>query len=420
MRRRLNGWRLRFGVVAACVLVWGCGTDDRDGDAARAGAGRLVGAERTGLRYLSPSEGDTAFARAVVPRAFEFPWDHGAHDEYRSEWWYFTGNLETAAGRHFGFELTFFRFALAAGAAQRASDWGTSQAWMAHFALTDTQAGRFNAAERFARGALGVAGAEASPFKVWVEDWSADASALADAAGRGARRAAGGERGAEPASGVAGEDGRLAARLVARDGGYALDLEVSAAKAPVANGENGLDRKGSGAGNASYYYSISRMDARGTVTTPDGQFAVHGTAWLDREWGTSALEDGAVGWDWFALQLDDGRDLMVYRLRRPDGSSSPFSGGSLIDADGTRRELAVDDVQLEAVDHWTSGASGVRYPVAWRLAIPSEELSLSVRPVLENQELDLTVRYWEGAVRVSGSSRGVPLGGRGYLELAGY
>src|SRR5690606_10914582 len=144
------------------------------------------------------------------------------------------------------------------------------------------------------------------------------------------------------------------------------------------------------------------------------------SAWLDREWGTSALEDGAVGWDWFALQLDDGRDLMVYRLRRADGSASPFSGGSLIGADGSRRALAVDDVQLSPRDHWTSAASGVRYPVAWRLVIPSEDLELTVSPVLDNQELDLAVRYWEGAVRVSGSSSGAPVAGRGYLELAGY
>jgi predicted secreted hydrolase len=405
-------------LVASCVLSAcspdGRGNGDVDGGGNRGGgpggpggpggddssgpesSGPIV-SDRTGLRFLAEGDGDDAFARALTPRAFEFPRDHGAHNEYRSEWWYFTGNLETADARHFGFELTFFRFALDAAAPERASEWGTSQAWMAHFALTDTQAGDFMAAERFARGALGLAGAEAAPFRVWVEDWSADA-----------RTAAGGDGDA------------FAARLEARDGGYALDLELVAMKEPVANGEDGLDRKGSGAGNASYYYSISRLSAQGTVTTPQGRFAVEGSAWLDREWGTSALEDGAVGWDWFALQLDDGRDLMFYRLRRADGSAIPYSGGSLIGADGSRRALAADDVRLEPTATWTSRASGVRYPVAWRLGIPSLDIELAVTPYLENQELDLTVRYWEGAVRARGTAGGAPVGGRGYLELAGY
>jgi predicted secreted hydrolase len=379
LRQRLLG----LAFVAASALVCGCGADGRS-EGGEPSPTAPFGAERTGLRYLSSGAGDAAFARADRPRPFVFPEDHGAHDAYRSEWWYFTGNLETAEGRHFGFELTFFRFALDAVASGRASDWGTNQAWMAHFALTDTQTGQFVAAERFARGALGLAGAVAEPFTVWVEGWAADARQVELAA-----------RGGD----------RFAARLEARDGDYSLDLELVAIKEPVPNGEDGLDRKGSGAGNASYYYSISRLEATGTISTPQGRYAVQGSAWLDREWGTSALEDGAVGWDWFALQLDDGRDLMFYRLRR---------------ADGARRALTVEDVRLEPTAAWTSPASGVRYPVAWRLAIPSEGIELVITPVIENQELDLTVRYWEGAVRARGTARGGALTGRGYLELAGY
>lgn len=394
-----RAWLRRVAVGVTCCVLCACGADRagpvEDGD--RNASSRSVAADRTGLRFLGGAgDGDDGFARAVAPRAFVFPDDHGAHPEYRSEWWYFTGNLQTADERHFGFELTFFRFGLAATAAPRASEWGTNQAWMAHFALTDTQAGRFAAAERFARGALGLAGAEAAPFRVWVEDWSADAAAL----------------------GAANE--RFAARLAARDGDVALELELAALKEPVANGEDGLDRKGPGTGNASYYYSIGRLAASGHVTTADGRYAVTGLAWLDREWGTSALEDGAVGWDWLALQLDDGRDLMFYRLRRADGSASPFSGGSLIGTDGARRALALEDVRFEPTATWTSRATGVRYPVEWRVALPEERLELEIVPTLERQELDLTVRYWEGAVRARGTAQGEPIAGRGYLELAGY
>jgi predicted secreted hydrolase len=325
-----------------------------------------------------------------------FPRDHGAHRAYRTEWWYYTGNLATRDERRFGFELTFFRIALAPQAPVSRSAWASNQIWMAHLAVSDIAAKRFVAEQRLSRGALGLAGATAQPFKVWVEDWSA--------AGRlGARNGA--------------------IRLQARGKKAAIDLDLSAVQPPVPEGNAGLDPKGPEPGNASYYYSIPRLAVTGTVEPPDGSSErVHGLAWMDREWSSSALGPDITGWDWFGLQLADGRDLMFYRLRTAQGGASSFSGGSLIEPDGSRRRLGAKDVETAPLRRWRSPASGVEYPVAWRLrtAAGAGDLDLHVEPALEDQELRLAVRYWEGAVRVSGTAAGKPISGRGYLELAGY
>jgi predicted secreted hydrolase len=348
--------------------------------------------QRTGLRLLGGEAGD-GFARATQPREFVFPVDHGAHPDYRTEWWYFTGNLATTSKRHFGFELTFFRYALAPRGAERdgASAWRAEQVWMAHFAITDTEGGRFIARERLTRDALGLAGAATEPLRIWVQDWAAAGEGLGD---------------------------ELTLRLEARDDTIALALDLASTRRHVAHGDRGLDTKGAGSGNASHYYSVPRLAADGHVTVEGETFAVSGLAWLDREWSTSSLDPGTEGWDWFALQLSDGSSLMFYRLRTPSGEASSYSSGSLVGADGVRIPLAANDVALTVLDHWTSETSGVRYPVAWRLAAAG--LELEIRPYLENQELDLSVRYWEGAVRVAGRGPGGSLTGQGYLELAGY
>lgn len=360
-------------------------------------AGEESGADAapTGIRYLTERDDEAAdgFARAMTPRSFEFPEDHASHPEFRSEWWYFTGNVFAASGRHYGFEVTFFRYALAADAPRSPSSWSTNQFWMAHFAVTDTRERQFIAEERLTRGALGLAGTAQDPFRVWVEDWSLTA---------------------QPEGG----EGIFALEAAGERTG--IELELRPLKPPAMHGDRGLDAKGPEPGNASYYYSWPRIAASGTVTVDGAEQAVEGYAWMDREWSTSALSADLEGWDWFALQLSDGRDLMVYRLRRNDGTASPFSGGSLIDAAGNRRALQVEDIDIEALAYWQSARSGARYPVAWRLRVPSEELDLEVRPYLEAQEIDLSVRYWEGAVRIEGRSAGVPVTGNGYLELAGY
>lgn len=338
-------------------------------------------------------EGSTqGFARALAPRPFVFPADHGPHPEFRTEWWYYTGNLRTATGRHFGFQLTFFRIAMAPAMAPRASAWGSRELYMAHFALTDTAARRFRSAGRLRRAALGLAGAQAQPFRVWVEDWLA--------------------------SGVAGDVVPVRLRAVEDDVG--IDVTLDSVKPVVLQGERGLDRKGPEPGNASYYYSLTRMTAQGRINVGGTSFDVTGLAWMDREWSTSSLGAGLVGWDWFALQLDDGRDLMLYQLRRADGSPDRFSGGSLVAADGSSRPLGVDDFRIEALETWTSPRGATRYPSRWRVSLPRERLELEVTPRLPDQELAFVVRYWEGAVRVVGRADGHPLGGVGYVELVGY
>lgn len=334
------------------------------------------------------------FERAFAPREFSFPADHGAHPGFRHEWWYLTGQFEAVDGRRFGFQLTFFRFALAPDTTSRSSAWASRQAWMAHFALSDVAAGRFHAAERTGRGALGIAGARIQPFRVWLGDWSIESDAA----------------GPEP----------FPLQLRAGDTDIALRLELSPVKPRVLQGERGWDAKGPEPGNASFYYAYPRLAAAGMLQLGGTSIAVRGSAWLDREWGSGALARGLVGWDWLALQLDDGRELMLYRLRQPDGHAGPYSKGALIDAQGHRTALAAADFEFSPRRWWTSPSTGVRYPVAWSLRVPAEGLALDVDPLLDAQELDLGVRYWEGAVSASGSAGGQPTSGRGYLELAGY
>ncbi len=330
------------------------------------------------------------FARALAPREFRFPADHGPHPAFRTEWWYFTGNLKEPGGRRFGYQLTLFRSALAAAPPARASAWATRDAYMAHLAVTDVAGGRFHAFERFSRGALGLAGARRrhdGGVRAWLEDWSIEGPPF---------------------------------RLRAAEPGVGIDLRLEVVRPPVLQGEAGLSRKGAEPGNASYYYSLTRLPTRGSVTVDGQVLEVAGLSWMDREWSTSALEAGQQGWDWFALQLDDGRDLMYYRLRREEGTTDRHSAGVMVGPGGAARTLAAGDVQLEERGAWRSPATGILYPAGWRLGVPGEELSLAVRPLLAAQEHTGAIRYWEGAVGVAGTARGVPLTGHGYAELAGY
>jgi predicted secreted hydrolase len=356
----------------------------------------------------------SGFARATGPAPFAFPADHGPHPEFATEWWYVTGNVRTEEGRAFGYQLTFFRKALAADAPARESAWAADQAYMAHFAVTDAAAGTFHAFDRFARGALGLAGAQAAPLRVWLHDWRAHAAATdgappADPAGGQPPRAE-----SSPAAAA------FPVRLVAAEGGVAIELLLDAGKRPVLQGDAGLSRKGPEPGNASYYYSLTRLPTRGTLRIGGDTFDVAGTSWLDREWSTSGLSPDVVGWDWFALQLGDSTELMLYRLRNVEGGITRFTGGSFTDAAGVTRILDADDATVDVLDSWTSPHTGTRYPARWRVRVPSEALDVSVTPILADQELRLAVRYWEGAVRIQGERRGRALRGVGYVELTGY
>jgi predicted secreted hydrolase len=347
------------------------------------------------------------FAQVLEPRVFEFPRDHGPHPEYRQEWWYVTGNLESATGERFGFELTFFRFALApegavvsesaalvpAGATSAAveSSWRTGQIYMAHFAITDVARQRFRFTQKLSRGAVGLAGATSPPLQVWIDDWSL---------------------------GTVDSDGTQW-RLRAAESGYELTLDARALQQPVLNGDKGLSQKSSDRGSASYYYSIPRVSVRGRLVRDGQSTDVQGLAWVDREWGSGALGGNEQGWDWFALQLQDGVSLMFYALRDHDGRRDSHSAGTWIGPAGQSRPLSSDQVQIDVLDYWKN-PRGDRYPAHWRVRVPTAGIDVDVRPVLPNQELTASTRYWEGAVDVTGASAGQKTAGRGYVELVGY
>ena len=347
--------------------------------------------EPQGFRVAEILGGGSAagFARATQVRPFHFPADHGPHPTYRNEWWYLTGNLRSAdEARAFGFQITLFRIALQPEPLSSDSAWRTNQAWMAHAALSDVAGRDHQAYERFARQALGLAGAQQAPLKVWLEDWQLQLD--------------------EP-GGVW--------RLQLPTPGFDLTLELVPASPVVLQGDQGLSQKSAEPGNASYYYSVPRLQASGHLQLHGAKLPVQGTAWLDREWGTSALGPDQTGWDWFSLQLADGRNLMYYQLRRSDGSGDPHSSGSLSDSTGLQRRLTPADVELTPLAYWNAGKR--RYPVEWRVQLQGEAHPWRVRALLEDQEMRLSVRYWEGAVEVSDELNGDRLG-RGYLEMAGY
>ena len=342
--------------------------------------------------FGSDSAGD--YTHALVPRRFEFPADHGPHNDFRHEWWYFTGHLAAESGQRFGFELTFFRFALMPPSQPLRGDgsgWRTKQLYAAHFAITDLEHRVFHSSARYARAALGLAGAGNAPLRVWLDDWSLTVP----------------------------DDSRRPWTLSAYQAPYRLELELRPDLKPVLNGDQGLSRKSASGPAASYYYSIPRLTVRGTLDHGADRLKVTGTAWLDREWGSDGLAPDQTGWDWFALQLDDGSSLMFYAMRRTDGTRDPASAGTYVDSSGVERALRDEDVRLSVGKQWQSPRGGV-YPAEWRLQVPSLGLEMQLRPALADQELDTTPRYWEGAVDVVGSRSGAALRGRGYVELTGY
>ena len=347
---------------------------------------------RTSVSVADAMAGDTTgYRRATEVRPFTFPADHGPHPGYKTEWWYVTGTLTGPDAQPYGYELTIFRLGLAppdADLAPTASgDWRTNQLYMAHFAVTNGADETFHAFERFQRGGAGLAGARADPFRVWLDNWSMTGS----------------------------EDSPFPMQLQVQEEGIGIDLTLRPAKPRVLQGDRGLSQKGPGSGNASYYYSYTRLDTDGTLALNGDTLSVTGASWMDREWSTSALGPEQEGWDWFSLQLDDGRDLMYYQLRRTDGSPSEFSEGVIVDPDGGTQRLDRSDVSIEVLDTWTSPDGAHTYPVEWRLRVPSEDIDLEITSLIPNQELDVSVRYWEGTVRIEGSASG-----RGYVEMTGY
>jgi predicted secreted hydrolase len=351
-----------------------------------------VQARLVALADEASNRGPTGYLRAEGPLPLDFPADHGPHLDYQTEWWYYTGNLVAGDGQRFGYQMTFFRRALAPPGLRtdRASAWGADQVYMVHLALTDVAGQRYRAFERFARGAAGLAGAQASPYHVWLEDWRVE----------------------EVEPGVT--------HMRAAQKGLALDLLLSDRKGPILQGDRGYSPKGPQPGNASYYYSLTRLETSGTVQVGEASYSVSGLSWMDHEWSTSGLAADQVGWDWFSVQMDDGSELMVFQLRKEDGSVDPFSSGTLIATDGSTRHLARDEFEIRVEDTWRSPHTGATYPALWTIVVPGENLALEIEPLLADQELVVSYTYWEGAVRVEGQQAGRAVQGHGYVELTGY
>lgn len=359
----------------------------------------LLSAGWTAVTPASIALDDTSgsFDLAAPGYHYQFPQDHGAHERFRTEWWYYTGHLTSSTGRRFGFQLTFFRRGVPPEEVRTLpSQWSIQQLYLAHIALTDLENGRFLYADKLSRAGLGKAGAETGRLHVWIDRWSLS---LDDAP--------------TPRH-----------RLLATTEIFGLDLALTTRKPVVLHGQNGISRKGAAPGQASHYYSLTRLAAEGHIRLGAEAFAVTGLSWMDHEFGSADLADDVVGWDWFSLQLSDSTELMWYSLRHADGTSDPVSGGTFVQADGRTQPLRLQDLTIEPRSHWTSTRSGGRYPQRWRLKAPSLGLDLEVASLLADQELDTArstqVTYWEGAVAASGQARGKAVTGNGYVEMTGY
>ena len=338
----------------------------------------------------APPQDISGFARAIDPWDWQFPLDHGAHPAFQTEWWYYTGNLATADGRRFGFQFTIFRRALSPFSPPTDSEFRTNDIYMAHFTLSDIASGNFYHDVRYARGAAGLAGATADPlYRVWLEDWEVRAE----------------------------NDDATTTHITAASDEFAVGLQLQPVKPPALQGENGLSPKSAEIGNASYYYSLSRLLTSGTVKVGEQIFKVDGNAWMDHEFSTSALGDNAQGWDWFGLIFDDDSELMVGQIRLVDGGIEPVFGGLLIFPDGSASTLDADDIAITVTDTWRSPHSDADYPAGWDIDIGgAHSFRIHVDPLQADQELHgAGIVYWEGAVSISGDKTGY-----GYAELTGY
>jgi predicted secreted hydrolase len=361
-------------------------------------AGWFLGlASLLGVFTIAAGEGAfLGFKQAVPGYTLTFPADHAAHPDYQTEWWYYTGHLQTSTGQRYGYQLTFFRHRLdSRGPTLKPSQWFADHLYLAHMAITDAQGRRFSFGEKRNRAALGLAGAATDRYHVWNEDWSAE---------------------------------RLGSvhHLKGDIPGFKLNLILTPQKPPVLHGKNqdGLSQKGAGKGQAAHYYSYTRMQTEGVLHTSAGIFEVVGSSWMDHEFGSTQLQADQVGWDWFSIQLNNHYEVMLYHIRHKDGSIDLYSSGTLIAPDGSSRHLQREEVQLQTHATWRSPKSAAVYPQRWTIRIPHLDLTLRLEPVLAEQELitdnSTRVTYWEGSVQVQGSMQGQAVEGMGYVELTGY
>ena len=337
------------------------------------------------------------YRKALPGYTYSFPRDYFNHPEFRTEWWYYTGNLRSSDSKRFGYELTFFRHSVTRAVARNI--WDIGDVWMAHFAMTDVDGRRFFHTERLNRTGPGIAGVQQG--KVWNGNWFVDWQLEAKS----------------PA-------GFSSKHLSAVAPEFAVDLRMTSSKPAVIHGENGVSQKSAGAGRASHYFSLTRLQTTGKITVQGKEYRVEGLSWMDHEFFTHSLESNQAGWDWFSLQFEDGSELMLYRLRRKDGTVEPYSSGTYIAQDGRARHLRLTDFQLTPGKTWASTETKGVYPIEWKITVPPLGMDLELRTPVPAQELAGNSKtapvYWEGTVDVSGTRNGTPLKGRGYLELTGY
>jgi len=350
-----------------------------------------VGCIFAALLLLQPL---TAQYRTALPGyRYEFPRDHFNHPDFQTEWWYYTGNLKSTDGRRFGFELTFFRQAVSRDPA-KAATWDVQDLYLAHLALSDLDGGKFYHAERANRSGPGIAAVNESLGRIWNGNWQIQWH---------------------------GSD----QELKAVDERFQLRLTLHPEKLPVIHGENGVSQKADGPGRASHYISLTRLATSGGIVLGSNKMEVSGSSWMDHEFFTHQLESSQTGWDWLSLQLDDHTEVMLFHIRRKDGSIDPHSAGTYVDAEGKTTHLRSSDFRLESVgEKWTSPHTGAVYPIHWSIAIPKLGIALEAKTPLASQELTgktkLSPNYWEGAVVLAGTRNARALGGAGYLEMTGY
>ncbi|WP_281546132.1 lipocalin-like domain-containing protein [Grimontia sp. SpTr1] len=333
--------------------------------------------DRTAVAALVAANAED-FTKVVPGREIQFPKDYGSHDDFRQEWWYVTGNLQDEAGNHYGIQWTLFRSAISS---QRGEGWDNNQIFMAHAVLT-TKAGVF-AAERFSRGGIGQAGVSDKPFNVWLDNWQ----------WRG--------NGEQP----------FPAKLQAEDKDFTFKLTMSKNLPEILQGDNGYSQKHAVKDVASYYFSVPAVALDGVIELNGKSVKVSGKGWVDREWSTQALSEDQLGWDWFSLQLDDGRSLMLVQVR---GEQSPYRFGSITDAAGNTKTLKNGEIELQPIA-FAKMPTGRHLPIKWKIQVPEQDIMLTTKPIHEQNWLPFTFPYWEGPIMINGSVKGV-----GFMEATGY
>ncbi|HEY7220964.1 MAG TPA: lipocalin-like domain-containing protein [Candidatus Binatia bacterium] len=378
-------WKLRSTILSLLDVTLSLdGRGKGEGDARR-----LIAASLCTLLFAT----GFTYRLALPGRKLTFPADHYSHPDFKTEWWYYTGHLATESGKKYGYQVTFFRFGVRDRQKKAKEPPLFTELYMAHFALSDITTKKFRFRERINRGTNDRAGAATDRYLVWNEDWK-----------------------------VEGDERNHSIQV--NDRGTGLRLSLKSLKAPTLHGQNGLSQKGEGEGRASYYYSLTRMQTEGELTIDGKQQKVRGLSWMDHEFGSNQLGEDQVGWDWFSIQLDNNTELMLYLMRRKDGSVDPYSSGTLVNANGATKHLKLSDYRVEVLDRWKSPASGANYPMKWKVAIPEENIALEIDPEFQAQELitsrSTRVTYWEGAVEIRGTVQGRSITGQGYVEMTGY